>query len=222
MSNNSLVVTTEEMIRLKNEYLGSTAMDDVSLTEVSGMSCAWHLLQNFGPFNEDHIVVCAGPQENGSLGLAIAFYLAKYTKKITICMPLNPLTPIAIQNKKRIVNFYPEIEFSSHLVNGDLYIDALLCSKNSHQKVNESIQEVIKVLNHQTAPLIAIDVPSGINADTGSSELAVEADVTLAIGSLRPIHQQIRQKNCGHVSLIDIGLPNNLIAAHKVVLEKAS
>lgn len=223
MNNNSLVVTTEEMFRVKNEYLSSTAMDNLNLTEVSAISCAWHLLHNFGPFSEDHIIICAGPKENGGLGLAIAFYLAKYTKKISICMPLAPSDSLTIQNKKRLVNFYPAIEFIPDLVNGDLYIDALMGVSDFSQEIDISLQETIKTLNHQTAPLIAIDVPSGTNPNTGKAIVAVEADVTLAIGALKPIHQQPRQKNCGHVSLIDIGLPNSLIANHHVVsLEKAS
>jgi NAD(P)H-hydrate repair Nnr-like enzyme with NAD(P)H-hydrate epimerase domain len=218
MDNNSIVVTAEEMIRLRKEYLRSTSLDETNLIEISGISCAWHLLHNFGPFNEDHIVVCAGQEENGSLGLSIAFYLAKYTKKITVCMPLAPLHPSTIQNKKRLVNFYPEIEFTSHMVNGDLYIDALLDAKESDKEIHLEIQEIIKTLNHQTSPLIAIDVPSGIS-NAGKTEIAVNADVTLAVGMLMSMH---KQKHCGQVSLIDIGLPNSLIAKHSVIFEKAS
>lgn len=222
MNNNSFVVTTEEMIRLKNEYLSSTSMDDVNLTEVSAISCAWHLFQNFGPFNEDHIVICAGHRENGSLGLAIAFYLAKYAKKISICMPLAPLQPLTIQNKKRLTNFYPEISFMPNLVNGDFYIDALIGSSELNQEISIPIQEIIKTLNHQTAPLVAIDIPSGVNPNTGKSSVCVEADVTLAIGALMPAHQQFQEKHCGKVSLIDIGLPNDSLSKHQIILEKAS
>ena len=57
-----------------------------------------------------------------------------------------------------------------------------------------------------TAPIIAVDLPSGVDPDTGAtSGPAVTAAVTVAFGALKPVHL-LAGAHCGRVELIDIGL----------------
>ena len=136
-------------------------------------------------------------------------------------MPLATEYSSTITNKNRLQNLYPSIQFHSQLVPGDLYIDALLESCDLEKTIKQPIVEMIKVLNNQTNTLISLDVPSGVNANTGTAtSVAVHADLTVAIGCLRPIHQQ--QKYCGHTYLIDIGIPENLIKSRLSNFKKAS
>lgn len=57
-----------------------------------------------------------------------------------------------------------------------------------------------------TAPIIAVDLPSGVEPDTGvASGPAVTAAVTVAFGALKPVHL-LAGAHCGRVELVDIGL----------------
>lgn len=221
MENNYHVITQEEMANLESEYLELNSLDEHSVIKTSAILCAQHLLKNFGPFNTDHIVICVGSGKNGAIGLAIAFHIAKHAKKISICMPLTAVNISTITNQNRLQNLYPSIEFHTQLVPGDLYIDALLESCDLGQEIKQPIIELIKILNNQTNTLISLDVPSGVNANANTStSVAIQADLTIAIGCLRPIHKQ--QKYCGHTFLIDIGIPENLIKNHLGDFKKAS
>ncbi|MDN5757900.1 MAG: NAD(P)H-hydrate dehydratase [Tomitella sp.] len=56
------------------------------------------------------------------------------------------------------------------------------------------------------APVVAADLPSGIDPATGSTDgPAVRADVTVAFGALKPVHV-LGAEHCGRVELVDIGL----------------
>ncbi|MET0900219.1 MAG: NAD(P)H-hydrate dehydratase [Mycobacterium sp.] len=55
-----------------------------------------------------------------------------------------------------------------------------------------------------TAPIIAVDIPSGLDVQTGARPgAAVQAAVTVTFGGLKPVHAL---GDCGRVALIDIGL----------------
>jgi hydroxyethylthiazole kinase-like uncharacterized protein yjeF len=72
-----------------------------------------------------------------------------------------------------------------------------------------------------TAPIVAIDTPSGIDPDTGAVEgPAVNAILTVTFGARKPVHV-LAPTRCGRVELIDIGLdlpPANLMSAEHAEL----
>lgn len=221
MEYNYNVITQEEMTNLESEYLELNSLNEHSVIETAAILCVQHLLKNYGPFSDDHIVICAGSGKNGAIGLAIAFHMAKCAKKISISMPLAATHNSTITNENRLKNLYSSIKFHKQLIPGDLYIDALLEPCNLSEIIKQPIVELINSLNNQTNTLIALDVPSGVNANTGTTtSVATQADLTMAIGCLRPIHKQ--QKYCGNTCLIDIGIPENLIKRHLGDFKKAS
>ncbi|MBY4128583.1 NAD(P)H-hydrate dehydratase [Rhodococcus fascians] len=62
------------------------------------------------------------------------------------------------------------------------------------------------VVRQITAPIVAVDVPSGVDPQTGAvSGPAVTADVTVAFGGRKPVHV-LAVPRCGRVESIDIGL----------------
>lgn len=56
------------------------------------------------------------------------------------------------------------------------------------------------------APIIAVDLPSGVDPDTGAvSGAAVRAEVTVALGARKPVHL-LAPVHCGRVELVPLGL----------------
>ncbi|QUF02375.1 NAD(P)H-hydrate dehydratase [Actinosynnema pretiosum subsp. pretiosum] len=69
------------------------------------------------------------------------------------------------------------------------------------------------------APVLAVDLPSGIDPDTGAiTGPAVRADVTVAFGCLKPVHALA---DCGRVELVDLGLEPELAGPDLAELEDA-
>ncbi len=62
------------------------------------------------------------------------------------------------------------------------------------------------LLEHVSSPVLAVDLPSGVDPDTGAVDgPAVVADRTVTFGALKPVHV-LAPASCGKVALVDIGL----------------
>ncbi|MFA6929737.1 MAG: NAD(P)H-hydrate dehydratase [Lentisphaeria bacterium] len=76
----------------------------------------------------------------------------------------------------------------------------------------EPIATWIKMANASGCPILAIDLPSGLNADDGSTDLAIIADYTVTFAV--PKTGMLLQKGpecCGRLEIADIGIPENLL-----------
>src|SRR5699024_10229694 len=65
--------------------------------------------------------------------------------------------------------------------------------------------DAARVYQHVTAPVLAVDMPSGVDPDTGAVDgPAVGADVTVTFGVRKPVHA-LRPTRCGRVECVDLG-----------------
>src|SRR5208283_424495 len=94
----------------------------------------------------------------------------------------------------------------------EIIVDALF-GTGFKGEVQGIYKKVIEWINKSSAKKISIDVPSGVNADDGTTEnVAVEADMTVTMG-LKKIGLIVGQgKNyAGSLEVIDIGIPKNVV-----------
>jgi len=79
--------------------------------------------------------------------------------------------------------------------------------------VRGRLREVIDLLEYAAAPIVAIDIPSGLDADTGKIlGVAVEADVTCTFGLAKPgLVQYPGKAHVGELRVVDIQLPPALL-----------
>jgi hydroxyethylthiazole kinase-like uncharacterized protein yjeF len=62
------------------------------------------------------------------------------------------------------------------------------------------------LLPHISAPVLAVDLPSGVDPDTGAVDgPAIRANRTVTFGAYKPVHA-LAPEQCGEVELVDIGL----------------
>ncbi|PRX43990.1 hydroxyethylthiazole kinase-like uncharacterized protein yjeF/hydroxyethylthiazole kinase-like uncharacterized protein yjeF [Prauserella shujinwangii] len=70
--------------------------------------------------------------------------------------------------------------------------------------------EAAALVEHVAAPVLAVDLPSGVEPDTGAVDgPAVRADHTVTFGAYKPVHV-LNPDRCGEVTLVDIGLSGEL------------
>ncbi|MEV4317558.1 NAD(P)H-hydrate dehydratase [Actinocrispum sp. NPDC049592] len=78
--------------------------------------------------------------------------------------------------------------------------------------------EAAAIVERITAPVIAIDQPSGVDPDTGAEEgPCVTATVTVTFGGRKPVH--VLSTRCGEVRVLDIGLTQALDDPDMIVLD---
>ncbi len=94
----------------------------------------------------------------------------------------------------------------------DLYVDALLGTGLS-SPLRSPIRELVLWLNERTAPVLAIDIPTGLDSDTGQVQgAAVAATRTVTMGALKVgLLLGEGPRLCGAIDVIEIGIPRYVL-----------
>lgn len=102
----------------------------------------------------------------------------------------------------------------------DLVVDGIV-GISGRGGLREPVATLVAAVAHAGVPVLAADLPSGVDPDTGAVDgPAVTATATVAFGALKPVHL-LAAPRCGPVHLVDIGLGPLLPAPHLHVLDAA-
>ncbi len=162
------------------------------------------------------IIVFVGRGGNGGDGLVAARHLASMGGKVTIILLYDPSlisSPDTLLNMKIIKNLNQSVNLVIVKDPGklkpfdtDVLVDAML-GVGVRGSLREPIRTAVKVFNSSTGLKIAVDVPTGIDPDTGSAaDEAVRADVTVTMHKLKP-GLIIAREYVGELVIAEIGIP---------------
>lgn len=155
------------------------------------------------------VVVCAGAGNNGGDGLAIArilFSLGFPVEVATCFSPEASLSPDCKQNLSLLPSQIQRYSLDpSPLPKGGILIDAYLGIGWSGP-LREEAEQRIQTMNSFAGTIIALDLPSGLPADSILSGSAVKADLTVTLGFPKlslflPEHAEYT----GELEVLDIG-----------------
>jgi NAD(P)H-hydrate epimerase len=156
------------------------------------------------------VLVACGPGNNGGDGFVAARLLRDqgYRVRVGLLVPLETLGGDAATMAHRWGDGGAAL--TPDLVNGwgDLIIDALFGAGLS-RPLAEGAAEIVAAINASGKAVLSVDVPSGLNGNTGSADgPCVKAARTVTFFRLKPGHVLLPGRDlCGHVRLADIGIP---------------
>jgi NAD(P)H-hydrate epimerase len=168
-----------------------------------------------------HVLIVCGSGNNGGDGYALARHLHNAGTTVTL-MPLSEpksggdaainhaicqamhLREMAVDSRDLLDN--------EHF---DLIVDAIF-GTGLDREITGTAREVIVWINERHTPVLAVDVPSGLDCDTGEIHGAcIRAAMTCTFVALKPAFQQLdTQKWLGEVRVVDIGAPRELVEHH--------
>lgn len=92
----------------------------------------------------------------------------------------------------------------------DVIVDAVY-GTGFHGELRTTGRQAADIMNESQAPVIALDIPSGVDADTGmTAEGAVKAEMTVVFDSYKICHMnKSAEELCGSLILVDIGIPGD-------------
>ncbi|MCH7608453.1 MAG: NAD(P)H-hydrate epimerase, partial [Chloroflexi bacterium] len=225
------VVTVEQMRELERRAVESGVEED-ALMETAGLGVARYVAQLLDGIRGRRVVVLVGPGNNGGDGMVAARYLADWGALITLYMTSARRRDDKFEEcrarRVRVVEGADDPEqwqLSSYLALTDIVIDAVLGIGSDRpldaelRRLMASIQDLRR--ESKRAKLVAIDLPTGVDADTGACDDACfPADVTLALGAPKAGLFRFPGAACvGRLETVPIGLPED--AADDVSLELA-
>jgi NAD(P)H-hydrate epimerase len=166
------------------------------------------------------VLVVAGPGNNGGDGLVAARHLHNRGYDVRVVLFAEPKPGSDPDVFLRVVRRILPVETGdirrvlSEAVPGAI-IDALLGTGLS-RPVSGDLAEWIRAMNARDRSrtlLVAVDIPSGLDADTGKPlGVAVEADITVTMALPKVGFQQPgADRYTGHVVVADIGMPREAL-----------
>jgi NAD(P)H-hydrate epimerase len=176
--------------------------------------------RRFAPEHARRWIVLAGKGNNGGDAYVVARVLCERDARpvflYSVC-PRTELTDAARLHADRLpasvsVEVCAELPAAA-LAPGGIVIDGLLGTGVTGPP-RAVFARWIDQVNASGLPVIALDVPSGLDADTGAGDLALTADLTITMGlPKRGLLTPPGLARCGCLRVVDIGLPPDLTAA---------
>ena len=149
------------------------------------------------------ILILCGPGNNGGDGYVAARLLAKRGASVRIAALAPPATDLA--RTARAAWTGPVEAIDAALAPAPLIVDALFGVGLSRPLADDFARLLRPLAGNR---VLAVDVPSGVDADARADwEPPLSADVTLALGALKPAHVLLpAAAHCGRVLLAGIGI----------------
>jgi NAD(P)H-hydrate epimerase len=165
--------------------------------------------------------VVVGKGNNGGDGLVVARLLREdgYDVDVLAAADLDGLQGDAEANLRRLPGRPPE-PFAANRLNGSgVVVDALL-GTGFEGTPREPLASAIAAMNAQDAPVVACDVPSGVDARTGEvAGEAVRAAVTATFhGPKIGLYVNPGREHSGEVEVVEIGIPRGAPTAERAGL----
>jgi len=186
------------------------------MMENAGAAAAKRLVEKFGDVKSKKVLVFAGLGNNGGDGLVIARHLAGYGSTVSVVL-LGESDNIRSEECSWNWNLLEKMESIKLLTGGnfellnnldkfDIIIDGVLGTGISGE-IREPQASAITFIYKSNAFKLAVDVPSGVDPDTGNKNLPhVTANMTVTFHRMK-VGMQKRTDVCGEIFVEKIGIP---------------
>jgi len=215
------VLTTDEMRKVDEQAQQEVGIPVEVLMENAGRAVAneiLHLLKLRG--REKKVAVFAGKGNNGGDGLCASRWIKMLggEARVVLTAEEEDFTGPARQNlswaKAHRIPVYPYAHWRKACEGVSGVVDAILGVgiRGEVRGLALSAIRTICQLHQQGCLVVSVDIPSGLNADTGIPMLeAVRADVTVTMGFLKPgLVLYPGATYCGDVVVAPLGYPDSL------------
>ncbi len=213
------IISSGQMKELDSRTINEFGIPSRVLMENAGKGCADFLRSMFDDELLLSVSIICGNGNNGGDGYVVARWLDYFGYDVTIItVGEGKSSPETIANRELCQKLEMEIlDYNSDdnieramqaLYHSGVIIDAIY-GIGFKGNLDPELADLIKIVNMIEVFKVAIDIPSGINADTGYTELAFKADLTLTLESLKYGHLLGEGRlYCGLVEILPIGIPD--------------
>jgi NAD(P)H-hydrate epimerase len=206
--------TTEQVRAIDARALEALGIDAYELMVRAG-AAAWRLAERRWP-QARRVVIACGPGNNGGDGYVLAQLALAAGRDVLVVTPAGLPASRAC---KRAAEAWREAGGRTHPFDGalpeaDLYVDALFGTGLSRPVVGHA-QAMIERINASRKPVLALDVPSGLDADHGrAGRVCIVAEATLALlAGKRGLHTGQACDFAGEVLFDDLDVPASVFAS---------
>ena len=222
------IVTADQMTAIEQASEKAGINTDV-LMENAGLAVAQGTRDLVGAIGV-RVIVLVGPGNNGADGLVAARHLRRWGAEVTCFVvagrpETDPKMDLALEYGVHVIDAISTEAFEQMLLRSDLVIDALLGTGRSRPLEGHILEAMFSLANVRLAQnrpqLLALDLPTGLDADTGDVDFsAVACDVTFALGYPKVgLLKFPGTDHAGEMRVLGIGVPRGLKEEISIQLE---
>lgn len=205
------VAASRALDRAASERFG---IPSIVLMENAAIGLARLAREWVGDLEGRSIAIVVGPGNNGGDGYAMARHLANAGAEVVL-IPVGTPRPESDAARNALVAermAIPHCGIARLAEEWDLVVDAIF-GTGLDRPVEGAARDAILAINRVTAPILAVDLRSGLDGDSGSPlGVAVEADCTAVTVAPRPaMFRAEAERYLGVWRVIDIGAPGSLL-----------
>ena len=233
------VVTAAEMRQIDRDTIEGIGIPGIVLMETAG-SAIVRAIKQYYPTGQ-RVGILVGKGNNGGDGLVIARQLAHtgHDVHIFLVSPADSFTGAAEINLQIAKNLGLRIEsilgekeawkggnveaWKRWMTNCELLVDAIF-GTGLRGAVRGPIATLIEAINSLSTPILSVDLPSGLDADTGNPlGVCVRADRTVTIGlPKRGLLVYPGAELAGALEVVDIGFPKQVIDSQYIKINRTT
>ncbi len=223
------LATAEIMRQMDRKAIEEYGLPGMVLMENAARGTVQAMKRQFPDIFQKRIGIFAGRGNNGGDAFAVARYLLNHKVDCRVyligsiqevkgdaranleILKRLPAEVREIRNEKELQSVKEEIA-SCHL-----FVDGIF-GTGLNAPVQGLFHEVIDLINYMGRPVVAIDIPSGLHADSGQAlGTCIQASLTVTFGlAKRGLLVQPGVKYCGKLIIVDISLPSRLMETPEI------
>ncbi|MBS4032066.1 MAG: NAD(P)H-hydrate dehydratase [Clostridiales bacterium] len=217
------IITAAQMREIDRRAIEDFGIPGIVLMENAGL----RIVETVRTLPCTNVVILAGRGNNGGDGFVAARHL-RNEKNVSVWMTAEPQTYQGdartnlmilqrLEQPLRVVRGEEDLaDLAGDLAQADLVVDGLLGTGVSRQ-VDPLYAGIIRLVNRMGVPVVAIDIPSGVCADTGKIlGSAIRASITVTFALPKQGLLFFPGAACtGRLEVADIGIPPALVTGYK-------
>ncbi len=219
------VLKPEEMAKADRAAVEVAGISSLELMEKAGLEVARVARQMLSESGGNSVAIWSGTGNNGGDGFVAARYLGRDSSldvSVFVVGSADRLRNDAKVNFKRLENSAVKVfevntdekvsQFLERAPRFDLVVDAVF-GTGFRGEATGIHASVIEAINEYGAPILSVDIPSGVCGNTGSAKgpaVAATKTVTFQVPKVG-IVQYPGAAFAGELEIVDIGIPENLI-----------
>ena len=163
----------------------------------------------------DRVLIVCGTGEKGAIGLATARHLSSFCDvRVVLLSTQEEVSNSATRFNLKMMDGLIEVEevtedesskLAAALKWADVVLEAII-GIGAHGRITGIVQRAVQEISKSKKRIISIDIPAGVNGDTGETNTSyVKADELLAFHKLKK--GMVNSKAVGSIIQLDVGIP---------------
>ncbi|MGC8496388.1 MAG: NAD(P)H-hydrate dehydratase [Thermoplasmata archaeon] len=221
------ICKTQQMRDMDHAAISKFGIADQILMENAGNAVYFCILNTFSNVLKKKFAVFAGPGNNGGDGLVSSRKLISNGAEVKVFILESPdkyqgSAKLNFEIIKKITKIekFEKNSAEEYVKNCDAIVDAIF-GTGLYKNVEGKYADAISIINNSKKPVFSIDIPSGINGDSGKiMGIAVKADYTVTFGTLKSgIVLYPGFEYCGKIMVSRISFPPALYESESLLTE---